>query len=84
LIILDWLELSNDLLDEYVLDTDDIADLAGKEKAYKRNDMLGSYRGYVGKVGRVSVIWIKDSVQYLYAGLSEDGQDPSSRRTRLT
>lgn len=67
LIIMDWLRLSDDLIDGYVVDTDGVTDPVKRREVSERNDVIKSYKRYVGKVGTISVSWVKDGVKYLYA-----------------
>jgi len=66
LIIMDWHRLSDNLIDEYLVNTDGITDAVERREASGRNDEVKTYKRYVGEVGTISVSWIKDGVKYLY------------------
>jgi len=66
LIVIDWFDLDDDTLDLRKRNVDGIKNPDEKDRVARRNEVLESYRKYVGKTAYVSVSWLKDGVRYLY------------------
>ncbi|MDA4112908.1 MAG: hypothetical protein OK474_02570 [Thaumarchaeota archaeon] len=67
LIIIDWLNLDDEMIDVRTLETDVIQNLDERERIDRRNDAMEAYRKNVGETASISVSWVKDSVRYFYA-----------------
>jgi len=66
LILLDWLDLDDEMIDRRKLEPTEIQNPDERERITKRNETLESYRKNVGKTVTMSVSWVRDGVRYLY------------------
>lgn len=70
-LLIDWMDLDDDMIDENKLETDEIQNPDERERVTKRNEALESYRKSVGKTATISVSWLRDGIRYAYAEASD-------------
>ena len=66
LIVIDWFDLDDEMIEARRLETDVIQDSDERERIDRRNGSMESYRKNVGETAMISVSWLRDSVRYLY------------------
>jgi hypothetical protein len=66
LIVIDWFDLDDAMIEARRLETDVIQDSDERERIDRRNGAMESYRKNVGETATISVSWLRDSVRYLY------------------
>jgi hypothetical protein len=66
LIVIDWFDLDDEMIEVRRLETDVIQDSDERERIDRRNGAMESYRKNVGETATISVSWLRDSVRYLY------------------
>ena len=66
LIVIDWFDLDDEMIEARRLETDVIQDSDERERIDRRNGSMESYRKNVGETAMISVSWVRDSVRYLY------------------
>jgi hypothetical protein len=71
LIIIDWFDLDDEMIEARTLETDVIQNSDERERIDRRNDAMESYRKNVGETASISVSWVKDSVRYVYADATD-------------
>jgi hypothetical protein len=76
-IVIDWFELDDEMIEARMLETDVIPDPDERERIDRRNDALEAYMNNVGETASISVSWVKDSVRYLFAEAADCWPDLS-------
>ena len=71
LIVIDWFDLDDEMIEARRLETDVIQDSDERERIDRRNGSMESYRKNVGETAMISVSWVRDSVRYLYTEATE-------------